>query len=93
MGPDFIDEGSRIVGLLLGRDLLGCAELKALLTRGLFFLLLRFWNWRDQIRAASELQDAVCRLPVLELPVPSGLVIRRIEDWAAKEVRRHSVSR
>ena len=54
--------------------------------------LLRLRNRRDQVRPAPAVDDAIGRLPVgVELPVPAGKRVRRVEDRALEELLRHEL--
>ena len=90
VGADFIDDGRRVVFLLFCRKTIAGSKHKFRLVPGLSAPL-RFWNRRDQFRAAAKLGYPVGRLAIgVQLPMPAGIGVGRVEDRVVEECVAHA---
>src|SRR5262245_32604425 len=89
VATDLVDDRSRIVLLLPGREALALIE-HHLLLRGRGRALFRFGNRRDELGAPAVHDDLLRRLALrIELPVSRGVRIRRVQDGLVKKGVRH----
>src|SRR5271154_1627190 len=80
VAANFIDDRRRVVFLLGRREAISGAEPQFTLAR-CPAAFLWFRDWRDQFGAATVVDDPVRRLAFpVQLPVPAGMEIRRIEN-------------
>src|SRR5262249_5279598 len=91
VAPDFVDDRCGVVLLVGGGQPLALVEDETLLLGR--FVLLRFWNWRDELRAAPCINNFLGRLPMLiQLPVPGRIDVGRVQYRMIEEGIRHSRS-
>lgn len=85
MLAQFIDEWGGIILLRCGRNSFSFVEHHLQLSSG-FFSFLWLWNRRDELSPATAFSNLLGRLSALvEFPVTSRVLVRRIEDRAIEK--------
>src|SRR5438270_12089650 len=83
-----VDDRSVFVLLLFVRDVLAFGGDQPLLLAAL--ALSRLWNRRDELRLTPRLDHALRGLSLrVQLPVPLGTVVGRVQDGSREEVVAH----